>query len=200
LTPAAAGALKGARGIPGERGPTGASGSVGPPGSAGVVGRKGATGATGSTGARGATGTTGAVGPVGPVATFTASSIQTLVPTTSCKNYTGGTVTVVAPTSGSVIVHAQALAFVIHTLNVEDQMRMFIGASNVDCSPATSAVAFVPPAEPSNTYESTLTSDRVFTATAGSHTYYLNGTKPEGTDPDDEFLFGSMWAEFVPAS
>ena len=203
-------------GNPGPVGATGATGPTGLQGPLGPTGQMGATGATGTVGPQGVAGAPGAAGPTGPTGAqgatgaagsgliVTNSTIQTtyLTPLTTCVNYSGGTVTLVAPASGTVLVTANAQVDLYHTIGTFDVVQFAIGATPVDCGDPSHNITWETP----GSYPTFTSMQRTFTVTrsftvpsAGTYTYYLNGFKSTGgisAGRQDFFNFASIYAVY----
>jgi hypothetical protein len=194
----------GTNGATGAMGPTGSSGANGAPGAMGATGPAGATGAMGSAGTNGAAGPTGANGATGATGAassgliITSTSNGTTYLTTTCQNYSGGTVTITVPQSGTIVVEANTWLILDHTTGTEDQLQLDIGTSATDVGDVYNTVYWsIPAAMPTfaSIYQ-TFTVRRAFPVTAGTYTYYLNGYMPSGASGNDKFWFCAMHATF----
>lgn len=185
----------GPTGVTGAVGITGDTGPTGPTGIQGIAGPTGNTGAQGITGATGATGVTGATG--SGLFAYTQTGATTSL-TSTLQNYSGGTVTITVPSSGTIVVEANVWVLLDHTTGTSDQLVLNIGTSATDGGDAYNNVYWtVPSAMP--TYpqgNKTFTVRRHFTVTAGTYTYYLNGVMPTGASGNDEFWFANLQAVF----
>lgn len=210
--PAGATGATGPAGATGATGPAGADGPAGPMGPAGPAGPAGATGPAGPDGPTGATGATGATGPAGPagagILTNSTSSNNTyFTALNTCVNYTGGTISVTAPSAGNVLVIANVQMVYFHTTGVTDTFVLAIGTTNTDCAGINDRVVVttlppIPTFAPGGLQTNgTYTVMRTFSvAAAGTYTYYLNGEKTAGgvtAGAQDNFNYASMHATFM---
>lgn len=174
---------------------------AGPRGAQGPAGKAGPTGPAGPAGTAGAKGATGPVGPVGPLVSASTGSTTPITTNGACTTYTGGSVSLTAPSAGKAIVHVQVWFKVDHTNGTSDLVAIAPGATASDCSgyPSSAAVIGEPSALPTATYDVSASVTRVFNVGAGASTFYINGEMLQGASATDEFWFGTIWAEFVPA-
>ncbi len=178
----------------------------GPTGATGAPGADGTNGSNGTNGINGATGPRGLTGPQGPPGngTLMVSSRTGATTTlqTTCTNYASGSITIVAPSNGTVVVTAQVWVQIDHTAGTRDLGYVMLGTTDTDCSASGSYMwpaevpASVGTANPINLGASV---QRPFVATTGSHTYYLNGYMASGQSAGDHFWFANMVAVFYPA-
>lgn len=125
------------------------------------------------------------------------SSATTVIPA-ACTNYSGATITVTAPTAGTIVIDANAWIQLDHTTGTIDALVVGIGTSATDCGTAFDEVHYqIPAAIPTyagltdNTFHVT----RTFTVAAGTYTYYLNAQMTSGAS-GDRFWFASMQGAF----
>jgi hypothetical protein len=141
---------------------------------------------------------TGGLRPV--VATSSTSATTDL--TSSCLNYSGGTVTVNATGAGTIVVQANTQMRLYHTNGTGDTLVLGIGSTASDCGSSTNQVRWEIPADyPTATFTPhTFTVRRTFAAAAaGSYTYYLNGYMSTGYSAStDCFYYATMDAVFYP--
>lgn len=118
----------------------------------------------------------------------------------TCTNYEGGTVTINVPSSGVILVEADAWLFLNHQLNTEDKAYIYIGSSATDCANTLdyrSMVAHVPAEYPTSQSHHAVHVMRTFSvASPGQYTYYLNGQMAAGQDASDKFWYSDMRAIF----
>jgi hypothetical protein len=129
-----------------------------------------------------------------------AESGKTIVIAEPCTHYDQAEVTIDAPSPGTVVVTATVVLNLAHTTAEVDQVNAFIGTSPSDCTFKNGFTTSysMPAGEPTYTgKEVPIPSSNIFSVSAGSHTYYLNGTK-HGTDTE-KFWFGALTAVFYPS-
>jgi hypothetical protein len=124
-----------------------------------------------------------------------------------CTNYSNGEVTITVPRSGKITVNAQAvMRLSSHTFGDDDEMRIYIGDSATDCTSSDGAqgyratrweVARGHASWANGQDENTMSVSRTFTVTPGTHTYYLNGERNDGTGTGG-FWYAAMQATFYP--
>ena len=122
--------------------------------------------------------------------------------TDSVTNYSGGTVTVNAGGSGTVIVEANVWVRLNHTNGTLDTLLLVIGTTATDGGDIYNDVRWdIPSAYPTvANINHTFTVRRIFSISgAGSYTYYLNGQMLSGYSAGtDCFWFAAMHAIFYP--
>ena len=117
----------------------------------------------------------------------------------TCTNL--DSITISAPASGKVTVDVDVHVNINHTTGSDDWFQMMLASTNSDCATGQSLVAdqYVNSAEPTSTdYRETLHLMETFTATTGSHTYYINVKWPFGGDSSDSASRANLRAMFVP--
>jgi hypothetical protein len=183
----AVGAMTLAVAYPGPSGPNGAPGIPGTPG------------APGANGSQGPPGTPGSTGP-GSLVANSSTSLPTTIGAT-CTNEQGGSISITVPSSGIVVVTAQAWFELNHTLDVANTAAIVVGNSSTDCSarPYTWVVGIPALAPTSPTLDESAYSQRPFSVTAGTFTFYLNGFMITGQNSGDMFLGGNLLATFYPS-
>jgi hypothetical protein len=132
---------------------------------------------------------------------WTSSTDDSTTIGTSCTNYSGGSVTVDAPSYGNVVVEADVMLFLSHTNGTQDRATIRIGENATDCTSLAdnAAVVDIPSGYPTATslYSVHLTRSFIVSA-AGTKTFYLNGTMDIGQNAGDDFWFGNMKAVYYP--
>ncbi|MDD3876264.1 MAG: hypothetical protein PHT69_06555 [Bacteroidales bacterium] len=117
--------------------------------------------------------------------------------TSSWANYSGASVTITVPYSGTIEVLANVWVQLDHTTGVLDRLYLGISNTTTDGGMPSNYVAYdIPAAIP--TYglaNSTFTVTRRFPVSAGTYTYYLNGYMLSGLS-GDKFWYGAMRAVF----
>ncbi len=133
-----------------------------------------------------------------PVAPARTTSGSTTGLTTSVVNYTNGSVTITVPRDGVIIVEATAWMRMGHVSGTEDYLVLNIGTSATDGGDVYDQTRWTwPSTDPSfSTKTYSFNVRRMFTVTAGTYTYYLNGTMFSGANSDDSFYYCNMIATF----
>jgi hypothetical protein len=173
-----------------------------PAGAKGETGSAGPAGAAGPKGDAGAKGATGAVGPAGGgIVVATSLGAQTDI-TASCTS--GATVTVVAPQPGTIVVEALVQAKLNHSSGTQDVAMFNISDAPDDCfasSTGEQSIWTLPSLLPDDgNYRNAIGVRRVFSVSAGSHTYDLNTfASGPGQDPNDEISGSEMTAVYYPS-
>jgi hypothetical protein len=119
---------------------------------------------------------------------------------TTCTNHTGDSVTIDAPSSGVVMVEADAIIRIEHYNGTQDEARIHIGENDADCSASNvnSAWVHVPAgASTDETYHSVHLT-KSFPVSAGTKTFYLNGYMSFGQSTNDKFFYANMKAVYYP--
>jgi len=123
----------------------------------------------------------------------------------TCTNYADGSITVVAPVAGRVLLHADAWVIIDHTAGVRDFLEVYIGTSPTDCAyymnggypTATSVEA----AEPTMYKTTTVPITKAWGLfSPGTYTFYLNGIMSSGQSSGDYFFYANLSATFIPFS
>lgn len=136
--------------------------------------------------------------PAGLIASSNSNATTTI--TTGCINYSGASVTITAPFSGTIVVEANVWVKINHTTGTTDEVQLMIGTNSTDCaSPAYNNADWqIPSALPTTgQWSNTFTVRREFTVAAGTYTYFLNGNMISGQDASDVFWFANMNASFI---
>ncbi|HEV8358931.1 MAG TPA: hypothetical protein VGR28_00600 [Candidatus Thermoplasmatota archaeon] len=131
----------------------------------------------------------------------TDTAVATTTITLACVNYADAQVTISWPSSGRVVVDADAWLKINHVVGTRDMAEIMVGTTNTDCgSPAFYwGVHSIAANEPTEVYDDTVHLSRTFVvAGAGSQTYFLNGMMFQGQDANDWFWFAAMNAVFYP--
>jgi len=131
----------------------------------------------------------------------TSASSATTVITSTCRNYSGGQITITAPRAGVVVVEANVRMMLGHNEGTKDQMTLNLDTTTTDCYSVYDQVTWtIPAAYPTATDEYTFTVRRAFNVTTGAHTFYLNGMMNSGGAGDDKFWNARLHATFYPES
>lgn len=117
------------------------------------------------------------------------------------QNYTNGAVTITVPRAGNIVVEANAQMLTYHVNGQADRLLINIGTSATDGGTPFDYVAYdTPSSYPSYSgILQTFTVRKAFTvSSAGTYTYYLNGTIPYGgvNVTADNFNYCYMIATF----
>jgi hypothetical protein len=143
-----------------------------------------------------------AIGALKPLIVSTTTGATTYL-TTSCANYSGGSVTITVPGPGTIWVTAQTWTLLEHTNGTEDNLIVAIGTTTVDCGSAYyQGRVELPSAYPtaSSIDTTTFVHRPISVLAGGSYTYYLNGYMSSGyAASTDRFWFASMVAQFFPS-
>jgi len=133
-----------------------------------------------------------------PVAPVISTSSATTYLTSTIQNYSNGTVTITVPRDGVIIVEANVWMNMSHVNGTEDYMILNIGTTNTDAGTFYDRTQWTwPSTDPTfslKTYNFNVR--RMFTVTAGTYTYYLNGRMNSGANNDDSFYYCNMIATF----
>jgi hypothetical protein len=130
---------------------------------------------------------------------ISSTSASTTIGTT-CTNFSGGSVTVNAPSSGAFVVEADTIINLSHTNGTDDSASIYIGENATDCSSPydNSAWVFIPSTYPTGFNLNSVHLSRTFIVSAGTKTFYLNGLMAVGQNATDEFRYANMKAVFYP--
>jgi hypothetical protein len=221
----------GPTGPAGPEGAPGADGQEGDEGDRGPTGPTGATGATGTNGTAcwdlnengqkdvatedingdtvvdvlDCTGSVGPAGPPGPPGPGSIMAYNTDISFVNlgsiCTNHPSLTVTIDVPSSGTVVVSAQVLIHIDHTLAVED--RWIITVSDVDnfcgVDPPGYYIDVIPGSVDVATVWESGSIQVIFPVGPGTHTFYLNGVMVLGGNAGDWIDRGTITAVFYPS-
>ncbi len=132
----------------------------------------------------------------------TSSTGNTTFLDATCRNYSGGQITITAPRNGTVVVEANVRMRLGHVSGTRDLLVLLIDSTNTNCSYAFDEVNWsIPASYPSSTQEEyTFTVRRAFNVGAGARTFYLNGVMSSGGAGDDYFWYAQLHATFYPES
>ena len=127
------------------------------------------------------------------------TNVTTLIGT-DCTNYSGGSVTVDAPSIGVVVVEADVWVHISKTDAAIQQAYIMIGETITDCtSPYDNrAVIYVPGEYPNSISNHSIHVTRSFNVSAGTKTFYLNGFMVNGQSINDAFYYANMKAVYHP--
>ena len=119
---------------------------------------------------------------------------------TGCTNYSGGSVTIDAPSSGVIVVEADVMVSIDHTNGTQDSAIITIGENTTDCSgsAANVAAAYIQANYPTGSSYHSVHLSKTFTVSAGTKTFYLNGYMEQGQNSSDQFWYANMKAVFYP--
>jgi hypothetical protein len=119
---------------------------------------------------------------------------------TTCTNYSGGSVTVAAPSSGIIVVEADIILRIDHTNGGSDLGEIYIGETNTECisSYTNSSWIYIPSGYPTDITYPTVHFTRTFLVSAGAKTFYLNGIMEIGQSTNDSFWYANMKAVYYP--
>jgi hypothetical protein len=175
-------------------------------GARGETGVKGDPGLTGPKGDPGPTGAQGASGPVGPAGagTLTATGYGTtqpaINPVSTCV--TGASVTIDAPSAGTVVVSGLAQIGIDHTAGTVDLVTGVVDETAANCFAGQSADMSI------IRISGTQATDAVnrasmplhgsFAVGPGSHTYTLGYFSSSGASPNDQVIADTLTAVFYP--
>jgi Collagen triple helix repeat (20 copies) len=177
-----------------------------PTGARGETGSKGDPGATGPKGDPGAAGPKGDPGSPGPAGagTLTATSYSTTQPSMNpaFNCVTGATVTINAPSAGTVVVSGLAQININHAAGTVDFVTGVIQEPGGNCSADHSAdmsVLRIPSALATDaTYRAPMPLHGSFAVTPGPHTYTTGYYSSLGADLNDQLIGDTLTAVFYP--
>jgi hypothetical protein len=112
-----------------------------------------------------------------------------------------GSITITAAATGKVTVDVDVHLNTNHTNGSDDWFQMMLATSSSDCATGSSLYAdvYINGSEPTGTdYKDTVHLMETFSATSGSHTYYVNVKWPFGGDGSDSVSYPNMRAMFFP--
>ena len=136
----------------------------------------------------------------GPRTASSVSSATTNLSST-CTNYTNGTVAINTTSSGTMIGWANAYMYLYHVSGTYDDIRVAIGTTNTDCGSlyGYQAIHTVPDVVPTiGWYAESLTPMRAVSVSSGTTTLYLNGLVYGGVASTNCFYYSHMIAVFIP--
>jgi hypothetical protein len=183
------------------------TGATGPKGDPGVTGPKGDTGPTGPKGDPGVAGPKGDQGSIGPAGagTLTATNYGTTQPTMNPANncVPGASVTINAPSDGTVVVNGLAQIAIGHTTGTVDLVTGVVDETAGDCFAGHSADASVLRISDTwptdNSYRAPMPLHGSFAVGPGSHTYTLDYYSSLGASVNDQVIGDTLTAVFYPA-
>ena len=193
---------QGETGLMGPQGPQGEPGIIGPQGFTGPQGPEGPQGLQGEQGPQGDTGPPGPQGPAGPPGP---SSILISVDNgytahigSVCSHYSGSNLTITVPSSGIIVVTSVVQLRISHAQGIDDIYRINHGVNMTDCgdwrySWTGQVYSSVPDAF---WLRVTVHVQNVYSVTAGTYTYCVNGLMFSGEDPNDFFWYSNSIAVF----
>jgi hypothetical protein len=119
---------------------------------------------------------------------------------TTCTNYSSGSVTVTAPSSGVVVVEADVSVQIHHTSGTLDIALIYLGENATDCTLnyANNAVVDITADDPTALSNHSVHLTRSFIVSAGAKTFYLNGLMNYGQDANDYFYGANLKAVYYP--
>jgi hypothetical protein len=187
----------GPKGDPGATGPKGDPGATGPKGDPGATGPKGDPGTTGP---KGDPGTTGPAGAGTLTATGYGNTQPAINPAFNCVP--GASVTINAPSTGTVVVSGLATINIDHTVGTVDLVTGLVDETASSCFTSHSAdqsVVRVPGALPTDAnYRAPMPLHGSFAVTAGQHTYTAGYYSSSGAGPNDQVIADTLTAVFYP--
>ena len=120
---------------------------------------------------------------------------------TSCTNYSGSSVSITVPGAGTVYVYFDTwIQTSSHVAGTLDYVYVYIGTTAAECSTTYGyyTINQVESQLPAGSYNSSVAGVRRFTvSSAGTYTYYLNGTS-DGGGGTDSFYYANLQATFIP--
>ena len=120
---------------------------------------------------------------------------------TSCTNYSGSSVSITAPGAGTVYVYFDAWIYTAsHVAGTLDSVYIYVGTTATECLTTFGyyTINQVESQLPAGSYNSSVAGVRRFTvSSAGTYTYYLNGTS-DGGGGTDSFYYANLQATFIP--
>jgi hypothetical protein len=167
------------------------------------AGPKGDPGPTGPKGDPGATGAKGDPGPAGAgtlAATGYGTAQPAMNPAFACV--AGASVTINAPSAGTVVVSGLAQINIDHTTATADLVTGVVDETAGDCFTghgADQSVVRIPAALPTDAnYRAPMPLHGSFAVTAGQHTYTLDYYSSVGAGPNDQVIGDTLTANFYP--
>lgn len=130
----------------------------------------------------------------------TSQSGATTVIDATCRNYSGGSITITVPRNGTIVVEANVKVQLSHVNGTQDCLQLLIDSTTTNCNGSYDQVNWdIPAVHPSSTnQEYTFTVRRAFNVSAGAYTFYLNGVMNSGGAGDDVFWYARLHATFYP--
>ncbi len=114
-----------------------------------------------------------------------------------CTNYL--LVTIEAPSTGTVVVQTQSWVRIDHTSGTRDLAVLQTSDYPAGCTVPYSSAVDVPAGAPTATTFHSVSLQRTFAVTAGTHTFYFNGQMSTGQNVNDAFFYANMVAVFYPS-
>jgi hypothetical protein len=140
-----------------------------------------------------------------PRATIGTAPVKTTASTGAavgaCTNGSQITVTAPAGVAGTVMVRADVVFQLTHTVGQRSEVVPYLGTTTSDCNVANAGNIFISlaPAAPSDTYYFPMSISSRFPVSAGSsNTFFLNGLMTQGAAGSIVFFSAAMDATFVP--
>lgn len=172
----------------------------GPAGAPGQDGTNGTDGQDGAQGPQGPQGNQGIQGPPGPGTLMNYSDTETnTVIEAMCTEYARMNVTITAPSDGYVVVTANMLTILRHTLGQRDSHIVKISTGPGDCIlNGVYGMVTIEAGRGTEFYPQIIELTAVFPVTAQTFTFYVNGRMAEGADFNDQMERGTIVAVFHP--
>ena len=119
----------------------------------------------------------------------------------TCSTFVGGSVQILVPGPGTVVLSATVRVAISHTTGVDDTAIVVVSNTTTDCPlDAFAAVAYIPASEPTDGYLEAMPLLRPFTIpVGGSYRFYVNGLISSGVSLGDSFVAASLVATFYPS-
>ena len=120
----------------------------------------------------------------------------------SCTHYPGAEVAISVSGPGTVVVSATVGIGINHTFGLNDEARVVLAATDLDCtiSNHTAFVSVPAPLPSDSSYYQTIPLLRTFSVTsARTYTFYVNGVMAQGGDANDRFDSASLVATYHPS-
>lgn len=165
----------------------------------------GPVGPAGTNGSNGATGATGPQGPQGPAGAGTlmatnATNAEVTIGS-ACTTYASAEVTITVPRAGRVVISANVMLDLSHTLGTRDVAFVVVQNNTASCPDDPYLGIMVVQANlPADTYWQSIPVMKNYTlGSAGTYTFYVNGRMTAGADPGDLFWYANLVAVFYPS-
>jgi len=174
----------------------------GPQGERGPQGETGLVGQQGSQGDQGPQGEQGPMGPPGPTSVLVSiDNGNTSHIGATCSHYEGSNLSITVPSSGTIFVTSIIELRIAHLQGIDDNYSINQGVNATDCRDwGYTWTGHIYSDQPSAFWlNTTLLVQNIYSVTAGTYTYCVNGYMRNGEDANDFFWHSSTIAIFYPS-